>query len=472
MFSKLFYKFYIRIAAIVLGTCIFLSCILLIMLYRYTNTSKQNELMDAAKRVSAIVTSFYENATLQNQRAFKNTLSFFSDSTDSAILVSDITGSVWATVGMENAPERLPSDIIETTVEKGSYMSSGKLEGTFNNNQFSVMVPFYSSSGEILGVIVMSSAVAPFTGAFRDVMLLFLLSTLIALFFTYIVSYFVVNKMLKPLTAMSVAVKSFANGNFEQRISVNGSSDEINELSISFNHMADSLLALEEMRSSFVSNVSHELKTPMTTIAGFVDGILDGTIPKDKYDYYLGIVSSETRRLSRLVNSILDVARINEGKVKFVMTEFDVCSMISDIVDTMELEFQKKNIIVNLSVPKQCLITLADEDSIYRVVYNITENAIKFTDEGGTVSFSVASDNKKIYIGIKNTGIGIKETDLPFIFDRFYKADKSRSLDTKGVGLGLYMSKQIINSHDENIWVKSSYGQSTEFVFTLPLAEK
>ncbi|MBE6903143.1 MAG: HAMP domain-containing histidine kinase [Ruminococcaceae bacterium] len=468
LFSKLFLKFYLRIAVILLCSFAFISVMIFILLFKQNYEIKQKELVQVSKRVADTVSSFYEFPSSLDERAFKNTLSFFSDSTDCMIFITDVTGDIWAYVGSSTPPKQISHNLIEQTYKDGILTHMGKLDNLLQRKSFCVAIPYYSRGGSVLGVVVMAYPFINFYEPFKEITLISVLAVLAALFVSYVVMYVVVERMLRPIKAMSMAVKEMANGDFSRTIPVIGT-DEISELSESFNEMAHSLGELEEMRYSFISNVSHELKTPMTTISGFVDGMLDGTIPLENHGHYLEIVSNESKRLTRLVNTLLDATRISEGKVKFNMIEFDVCSMITDIAETLQMEFDKKDIKVFVNVAKNPLVTVADEDAIYRVVYNIAENAIKFTQPGGKISFSVATDNKKIFVGIKNTGEGIKQTDIPYVFDRFFKADKSRGVDAKGVGLGLYMAKQIIKAHKENIWVNSVYKEYAEFVFTLPL---
>ncbi len=468
LFSKLFLNFYLKIAIILLCSFAFVSSMIFTLLFKQNYDTKKTELIQVSKRVADTVSTFHEFSSSIDEQAFKKTLSLFAGSTDCTIFVTDVTGDVWAYVGSGTPPKQVSQSLIEQTYKNGISTHMGKLNNLLEKKSFSVSSPYYSSGGSVLGIVIMAYPVINFYEPFKEIALISILSVLAALFVTYVVMYIVVERMLRPIKAMSIAVKEMANGDFSRTVPVIGT-DEISELSESFNDMARSLGGLEEMRYSFISNVSHELKTPMTTISGFVDGMLDGTIPPENHGHYLEIVSNESKRLTRLVNTLLDSTRISEGKVKFNMIEFDVCSMITDIAETLQMEFSKKDIKAYVNVVKTPLITVADEDAIYRVVYNIAENAIKFTDIGGKISFSVASDNKKIFVGIKNTGVGIKREDIPYIFDRFFKADKSRGIDAKGVGLGMYMAKQIIKAHKENIWVNSVYGEYAEFVFTLPL---
>jgi signal transduction histidine kinase len=239
----------------------------------------------------------------------------------------------------------------------------------------------------------------------------------------------------------------------------------------SFNKMADSLEQAEKRRSEFIANISHELRTPMTTIAGFADGILDGTIPPEQERKYLVSIRDETRRLSRLVRDMLDVSR---AKAKAAdasrRTVFDLTELMLQTMLSFESRATKKNLDVDPQLPDSHLMVIADKDAITQVIYNLLDNAIKFANPGSCLVVRLYKDMGKAYVSIKDYGETIPPDDLPYIFDRFHKSDRSRSLDKEGVGLGLYLVKTIINAHDEDIAVRSEDGM-TEFVFTLTLAE-
>ena len=231
--------------------------------------------------------------------------------------------------------------------------------------------------------------------------------------------------------------------------------------------MAVALQNIEEMRRGFVANVSHELRTPMTSIRGFVDGILDGTIPPEKQNHYLTIVRDETIRLNRLVNDLLDLARMEAGEVKLNITVWDINELVRKCVIKLETLLLEKGLTVDADFEEEDLPVKADSDSIERVVYNLMHNAIKFTPAGGKISIKTRKRKDKAEIIVKDTGIGIAQNDQDMIWDRFYKADKSRGRDKTGTGLGLAIVRNIINEHGQNIWVESKPGEGTAFMFTL-----
>jgi len=278
--------------------------------------------------------------------------------------------------------------------------------------------------------------------------------------------YFISERITKPLKLMSRAAKSFAQGRFDVRVPVKGD-DEIAELATAFNNMAMSLEKIEENRTTFISNVSHDLRTPMTTISGFIDGILTGAIPPEKEKHYLGIVSGEVKRLSRLVSSLLDITRLQAGDRKIVKAPFDICEMARHVLISCEDRIEEKSLEVNFNTEFDSMSVIADHDSIHQILYNLVDNAVKFSYEKGLLEISIRQKDKKTFVSVKNEGKGIPKDELPLVFDQFYKSDKSRGLDKSGLGLGLYICKTVIDRHDEEIWVKSEEGAWCEFVFTL-----
>ena len=278
--------------------------------------------------------------------------------------------------------------------------------------------------------------------------------------------YFISERIVHPLSDMTKATKDFAKGDFSRRVVVSGK-DEISDLARAFNNMADELCRMEKMRNAFLANISHDLRTPMTTIAGFIDGINSGAIPVEKHEYYLGVISSEVHRLSRLVSQILDVSRLESGERKFNFTSFDVAEVARLILISLEQKIESKHLDVSFE-SRDTVMVYADKDAIYQVLYNLCHNAIKFSSDGGALRIRIETDEqKKVHVSVYDDGQIIDEDELPFVFDRFYKTDKSRGLDKNGVGLGLYISKTIIDAHGEKIGARIIDQRGCEFYFTL-----
>ena len=359
-------------------------------------------------------------------------------------------------------------DIVQKTIRETSYFAKGTLGGIYKNDRYIAARPIYYNNGKnVMGVVFVTSDMSDIAG-FTDMMLkVFVLSAFAALAISVLgIGLFSYN-LVKPLRQMSQAAKQFGKGDFSVRVSET-SNDEIGELAVAFNNMAESLSSSENIRKSFVANVSHELKTPMTTISGFIDGILDGTIPPEKQDYYLHIVSDEVKRLSRLVRSMLDLSRIDSGELKLNYQTFDLFSVLVTVVITFEQEIDKKNIEIrglDSITPKN---VYGDKDLLHQVVYNLIENAVKFTEEGGYIEFDITENSERTDFSIKNSGHGIEKAEIGLIFDRFYKTDKSRSKDKKGLGLGLYLVRSIIRLHGGEINAESIVGEYCRFNFYIP----
>lgn len=293
------------------------------------------------------------------------------------------------------------------------------------------------------------------------------IAVVISILFVYIFSL----RITKPLKLINNAAKQIANGEFTKRLDIK-SEDEIGQLANSFNNMASALESLEEMRRGFIANVSHELRTPMTSINGFIEGILDGTIPQEKQKEYLSIVSDETKRLSRLTNDLLDLARMESGELKLTFVSFDINELIRRCIIKLENLIIKKNIEIEANFYEEATIVYADKDSIERVLLNLLHNAIKFIHDGGQIKIETAKLKAKVLISVEDNGTGIDSEESAFIWDRFYKSDKSRSKDKMGTGLGLAIVKNIINEHGQEISVESEVGKGTVFSFSLKLSKE
>ena len=270
---------------------------------------------------------------------------------------------------------------------------------------------------------------------------------------------------------MSEATKQYSKGDFSYRIQRNRRNTvrEFDELSAAINSMADSLEKLENSRSEFVANVSHELKTPMTTIGGFIDGILDGTIDEKNRNHYLGIVSDEVKRLSRLVVSMLNMSKIEAGELRIKPEKFNLTGQIIGIFMSFEQKIDDKKINIRGLDSLSNIYIEADSDMISQVFYNLIDNAVKFTPENGDISAFMTTDDEYVTVTVRNTGKGIAPDDLEHVFERFYKGDKSRSLDAKSAGLGLFIVRNIVNLHGGEITADSVYGKYTQFTVKLKI---
>lgn len=348
------------------------------------------------------------------------------------------------------------------------YNYEGNMRGLYDENYLMGAVKFNEAGTTCYVLVLQAESVAflPYTTEFlRSMLFAGIIGVLISLILSIIISV----RMVKPLKKITDATKSYAGGDFSVRINTSDVFNELSQLVDSVNIMADNLAVLEESRSSFVANVSHELKTPMTIISGFVDGILDGTVSQEDTKKYLTIVSDEVKRLSRLVVAMLNMSKIEAGKLDTNITSFSVCDVLMQAIIGFEKILEDKKINVVGFDDIEDVDILADEALITQVFYNLFDNAVKFTPENGCITVTLKKEKKEAVISVKNTGKGISQEECGLIFDRFYKVDKSRGLDSKSFGLGLYIVRSIIEMNHGTISINSEVDKFTEFVIKLPI---
>ncbi|HWP79199.1 MAG TPA: ATP-binding protein [Candidatus Acidoferrum sp.] len=363
----------------------------------------------------------------------------------------------------------IPPPILEQALTAG-YDGAGLLPGVTDDRRLVLGRPILDSSGETVGCVFLAARPESASQLVDKLTRVFSLSVYAVMSLTLAVVYVMVRRMSTPLRSMSAAARRFGQGDFDVRVAATGD-DEVAELAVAFNNMAESLARTEEMRRSFIANVSHDLKTPMTIISGFIDGILDGTVPPEEASKYLHLVSDEVRRLSRLVTTLLDLAKLESDEVEFKTGPFDLCETIRQVLISFEKVIGEQGLSLDLALDCDEITARGDPDAIYRVIYNIIDNAIKFTPQGGEIAITMEKREKMAVCMIKNTGEGIPKDELPKLFYRFYKSDQSRSLDKRGSGLGLYIAKSIIDRHGGTITAESEPGKFAAFIFTLPLAQ-
>lgn len=351
-------------------------------------------------------------------------------------------------------------------IENNNHLELTTLNGRFSEPRYVCAKRVYIGNESVY--IFLSSDTVSTAELLKMLLGIYTVAAFIPLLFMFFAEYNLTYRLAKPLKYMSEAARSIAKGDFSKRIPIM-SNDEIGELSVLFNRMTDSLARNESTHRSFVANISHELKTPMTTISGFIDGIVDGTIKDDKKEYYLQIISNEVKRLSRLVETMLNISKLESDSLNLKVTSFDFAQVVLSVAISMEKKINDKNIEVKGFDNLMHINISADEDMIYSLVYNLIDNAVKYTEIGGTISFDINRVNDILEFRIKNTGKGIPKEDLPNIFDRFYKVDKSRSNNKDSLGLGLYICKTIATVHGGSISASSKDNEYSEFKVTLPI---
>ena len=411
---------------------------------------------------------------IANVAHISNAFVLITEADGEMVLCSD---GVTVTSGLSG--QYIPQDIAEQVVQQGDYKGMTTLGGLFPEKRFVAGTPITITTQNIItgqteqtlaGVAYMAAEVSDLTELWRAFTSIFFFTAVVVLCIAFITSSITSLRQTKPLKEIAETARKFGHGEYEVRVQgYEKRKDEVGELAEAFNAMADSIAKSEARRSEFVANISHELKTPMTTIAGFSDGILDGTIPPDKERAALQTISSETRRLSRLVRRMLDLSRLQSAENVTAQEQFDVSEVMLRVLVSLENKINARHLDVDTQLPDGPVLVWGDPDAITQVCYNLLDNAIKFSAEGSTMGLSITAKGGKAHVAVRNHGDTIPPDELAMIFDRFHKSDKSRSVDREGVGLGLYIVKTILNNHKENISVTSQDGV-TEFVFTLTLA--
>ena len=443
--------------------------------YQYTIREKKDTLERNAKYIAQFTSDSVKSGgeLVWQTDAFQSYLNSVALVSDSHIMVATPEGVVvYATSSGDALPDLQYAPLPQQTVEEiinGASMGMTALEGLYDEPRYLVGLPITNLKGYLQGLVLVSASAANISGVWHDLFGILLVTALAVVLIAAVISSVTSMRMAQPIKEIAAAARQFGLGQLDVRVNVGNRRDEVGELAEAFNAMADSLSKSEQRRSEFIANVSHELKTPMTTIAGFADGILDGTIPPNQERHYLEIISSETRRLSRLVRSMLDLSRLQSDE-RAAQQQFDICETLVRALVSLERKVNAKRLEVDAQLPEDEAIPVwGDQDAITQVCYNLLDNAIKFSQEGGVLGLGVTVKGPKATITISNQGETIPPEEQQLIFDRFHKTDHSRSADRDGVGLGLYIVKTILNSHKENITCTSEDGV-TKFVFTLTRA--
>ena len=431
-----------------------------------------------------------ENAQSLYSEASMISQTYASDLYNSAITIESahdqlkalgtyLSASIWIVnpsgtvlVNSETVPNIENPEIIQDfspSVTEDSYYTTGDFFGEFSEEMLTVFSPI-TSNYKIKGYVVILKPMQDLkqqsngylTIMYITLVLLVLLSLIILIFFTEIIYI--------PLKKIIYATEQYADGNMHYEFSVD-TNDEMGYLAGSLNYMASEIARSEDNQKKFVANVSHDFRSPLTSIRGYLEAMLDGTIPPEMHEKYLNIVLNETDHLTKLTNSLLQLNNLNTKGMILEKTDFDMNAVIRDTVATFEGLCEKKNIHVSLILIGETMMVTGDMSKIQQVLYNLIDNAIKFSHNNSTITIETREKKSKLCVSVKDTGIGIPKDSLKLIFDRFYKTDLSRGKDKKGTGLGLAITKEIIHSHGENINVISTEGVGTEFIFTIPVVE-
>ena len=468
-----FSRSFSTIATILLLALTVLGASFQMLVKEYLTDNAVDALTKDARIISDLAAAYSIDGSLSS-RDFLLNLDVASQISDADFVIFDSQGYPLMCsdmmAGCQHENIRLSEGYMHKVLANGSDTDTGIIKGLYSDHRYVVAFPITGNEGTG-GIVIVSTPTAATTQILNRISNIFLTAAVFVVMIAVLAVSIFARRESQPLRDLARTANAFGHGNLDARFRLEeGYSEELQELALAFNNMASSLQKSEYQRQEFVANVSHELKTPMTTISGYVDGILDGTIPESRRNYYLQIVSDETKRLSRLVRSMLDISQLQkeQGIPEEKKMHFDLEETLGQVLITFEKKITDKALEVEVELPEHPVYTFANRDYITQVIYNLLDNAVKFCPQGGTLGLRIREGGNKAYVSVSNEGDTIPPEELPLLFDRFHKLDKSRSKNRDGWGLGLYIVKTIVCSHGENISVTSRDGK-TEFTFTMPL---
>ena len=466
-YRTIYWQNFMLTASVVMLTLALLGSAFFALTYSYAVDERSEQLQSKASIVSHKVSAYIETGSLTGLRDLAD---FAANVTDAQFLICNSDGTVLLTTdpALEGQVLTIPQDVSDGAMSSDAYAVRTTLGDIYEDAHFVVGVPI-QTGGATVGFVLAVTGARALTTMWRAFIGMFFMTAVTVLLLSFVVSAWVSMRQSRPIREMAEATRRFADGNFDVRMHNYEYVTEIAELAESFNNMADSLQETERQRREFIANVSHELKTPMTTIAGYTDGILDGTIPPAQEEQYLRIISDEARRLSRLVRRMLEVSQLQSRDLNRTKAPFDICESMRRVLISMEKKITDRGLDVETEIPDGSVMVLGDNDLITQVIYNLLENAAKFARAGSALFLGVTVSNGKALVSVRNEGDTIPAEEIPLLFERFHKSDKSRSEDKDGVGLGLYVVKTILEQHKEHIAVTSENGLTT-FTFTITLA--
>ena len=469
---SLYFKNFIIIALLFSISFLILGAAFGIMSYRFITQERASDMMESTQTTAQMISGFLRGweVTSLDVRAL---LIMLSDATGYHILITDDEGVVLNCSDMDrncaHVGMSVPAGAVSTVNRESSFEGVTALGDLFEARRYVVGIPI--AEGRRQGYIFMSDETGRLPEIWRTFAEIYFAAAVAVVLLYFGLSFVVMRQQMRPIKEMIDASRAYSRGDFAPRVFTGERHDEIAELAESFNVMADSLERSEKARRELIANVSHELKTPMTTITGFADGILDGTIPAERADKYLQIISSETKRLSRLVRGMLDMSQLRSlTPMEIQGRRFDILDVVCQTLLSLEQKITGRGLDVDARLPEEPIRAVGDRDAITQVVYNLLDNAAKFAEAGSTITVTLWREEGRVFFSVENHGETIPKEELPLIFDRFHKTDRSRSMDREGVGLGLYIVKTILDSHGGDIYVTSHDGV-TKFVFALKLAK-
>ncbi|KYH34360.1 alkaline phosphatase synthesis sensor protein PhoR [Clostridium tepidiprofundi DSM 19306] len=465
LFSKMVAVYIIIIAV----TFVILAAFLSYWFQGYYYKQRKEQLITQTATISKIAMDYVNNVETPSQ--INERLKFMARYLKADIWLIDSSGYVYA-VSSEKNKEYLRNQLFKDDIEKlkkNQIIEKKDIKSSEYDNYGHVMeVPIITENGDFIGAVVMNTPIFQIAEPLKKVYTIIWISVMLAMLPACIFIYWFSQKIiLKPLNEINTTAKKISKGEVERRVYID-SDDEIGNLARTFNFMADSLEKVEQNRRRFISNVSHEIRSPITSIKGFIGGIIDGVIPKDKENYYLKMAYEETQRLTRLVNDLLDLSAIESGKFSLIIEEININEIIRLTVLKFENKIKEKRLKVDVCFDSDQLYVYGDRDRLIQVVTNLIDNAIKYSKHGGNIQINSKAKGKKVFISFYNDGNKISDEELNHIWERFYKIDKART-SKMSTGLGLSIVRGILTQLGEDIWVNNK-DNGVCFTFTLTRA--
>ena len=464
MFQSMFARMFAVFMVVIVGVVFIGAAFSMVTIRNNSIASRMESLLVAAREIAFLASHVESEEQDDSQAVEASNLSYLQWKAESVfreygayILVVDRNGTVMDNMmrALHANPNTLqtlsPTDVSETLREVlAGKEVHGRIINSFRGTIFTVAVPWVQDD-TVLGAVFIHTSVQQVEAQYRGIMPQLLFGFSLAFSLALMCAVFYARAIVKPLRVITGAAESMSRGNFSRRAQVAGV-DEVRQLAGAFNVMAEKLEQVEENRREFVANVSHELRSPVTSIHGFVEGMLDGTIPAGEYERYLGIVRDETNRLKKLITDLLQLSRLDKGVEQLALTDYDINESIRRVLIGRMNDIEQKKLNVQLEFQAESCMVRADQDRIAQVIYNLVDNAIKFVEDEGSLTIRTTLVHDKVSLVVENDGAPILEEDRPHLFERFYKADKAHT-SGKGTGLGLSICKMIMELHGQPIRV-------------------
>lgn len=465
VFSKMVATYFLIIALSFIIIATFLS----VWFQNYYFTQRRLQLQKESLLIKEYAIDYIKNTDIYSKDERKRALKALSSYSSTDIWLVDSYGYVYS-VSDDKYNNQIGRQVMTKGLEElrigKVYEKQGTYEDIISNQSHIYAIPVFDSNNAFCGAMVMITPLSEIKDPLKEVYTYIWVTAIFAILISSLIIYYFSERIIiKPLAEINSVAKKISKGDVEKRVHVN-SNDEIGELAESFNYMANNLEKVEKARREFISNVSHEIRSPITSIKGFISGILDGVIPKDKENYYLAIAYEEIQRLTRLVNDLLDLSAIEAGQFKLRIDQLDINEIIRVTVIKFEPRIKEKKLKVDVCFNQEHQYVAGDRDRLIQVMTNLIDNALKYVNEGGNISIFTKVRGEKVLISVYNDGPAIAKEDLTHIWDRFYKADKSRT-SKMSTGLGLPIVRNILTQLGEDIWVENKEGDGVTFIFTL-----